>query len=464
MKFKVKVKEFLEGLEPAFAVATKATRRDYALANLVTIIAEQDKVFALADGGRMTISNEMSKIVYPDLNYECSRGGSCTVRAAELRATLSSFSLSDEITLETRTYTEPADSADADGDGGDSQADDGQSGTVASGQELVFTLVSDPEQFQTVPCLREVIRVPQAVIDHMETKTPHDAFQIRRDIFLYAANKVFFARGFEEHRNEGKYMYWMVRANKDYVRFVAGSGARFAVLDIDGADISNAASATNLIIPNEQTVPLLDIISKVEYNKERMYFYPTKGHLIIDCGSFRASMSGYEADKAWVDENKFLERDNSLVFTTKISDWSNVVRGISATFNEEMKKQHDFHYATLEINFKKKEITAKSDGIMKSNRKVPIINADVSPNLDKDGKMVFSCISQYLSEAVKCAAEDEFVQMELFDSKKPMIVRYHADSTGAVGDPKTFNLTNSTHGINERFAIFFSPTKSKSKD
>lgn len=454
MKFKVKIREFLEGLEPAFTVATKGIRRDYNHASLVTIVAEKDKVFVLADGGRMTISNEISNLTCDELNYECSKGGSCTVRASELKATLSSFSLSDEVTVETRAYTE-----DKASDGDDSDTADGaQSAPVSTGQELMFTLVSDSEQYQTVPCLREVINTPQPVIDFMETKKPDDAFQVRRDIFVYAATKVLFALGFEEKRE--KYMYWVVRANKEQVRFVSGSGAQFAVLDVDGADISNATKPMNLLIPNEQSAALIDIISRAEYNNEKIYFYTSPGYLIIDCASFRAAISNYEADIDWPDENRFLERSNKLVFTTKIGDWSNVVRGISATYNDEMKKQHDFHYATLDVNFKKNEIATKTDGLMKSNRKVPILGTQL-PSADQDNHMLISCISRYLAEAVKHAAEDEFVQIELADSKKPIIVRYHADSTGSVGDPKTFKKTNELYGISERFAIFFSPRKKK---
>lgn len=457
MKFKVKVKQFLEGLEPAFAVSTKGIRRDYALATLVTLIADKNRLHALADGGRMTISNEISNLTYDDLNYECAKSGTCTVRTSELKATLSSFSLSDEIYVEVRKYREDkaADPADATAGKSDDAAD--------SGNELVFTLSNDAEQFQTVPCLRDNIRVPQQVSDFMETQKPDDAFQIRRDIFVYAANKVLFARGFEEHRE--KYMYWLIRADKSNVRFAAGSGARFAILDIDGKDITNVGQHRDLLIPNEQSAPLIDIIAKAEYNNQIVHFYISKGHLIIDCASFRAAINSYEADIVWPDENQFLDRENVLTFTTKVGDWSNVVRGISATFNDEMKKQHDFHYATLDIVFAKKEIAAKTEGLMKSNRKVPILSTKIDTELEKEGHLVISCVSQYLAEAVKHAAEDEFIQIEMGDAKipigRPILVRYHADSTGSIGDPKTFRRTNEVFGIGERFAVFFSPKKKK---
>lgn len=288
MKFKVKVKEFLEGLEPAFTVATKGVRRDYPLATLVTIVAEKKKITVLADGGRMTISNEISDLTCGDVGfYECLSGGTCTVRTSELRATLSSFSLSDEIMIETRAYAENKADKDADAaDGDDKVVADA---AVESGQELLFTLLSDTEQYQTVPCLRSHIQTPQAVTDFMETQKPDDAFQMRREIFFYAASKVLFAQGFEEHRE--KYMYWVIRAEKEQVRFAAGSGARFAILDIDGKDITNVSKQTNLLIPNEQSAALLEIISKAEYNNEQIYFYTSNTHLIIDCASFRAAIS-----------------------------------------------------------------------------------------------------------------------------------------------------------------------------
>jgi hypothetical protein len=216
----------------------------------------------------------------------------------------------------------------------------------------------------------------------------------------------------------------------------------------------------NLLIPNEQTQPLLEVISKATYNNEYVNFFVSDKFLIIECGSFRASIAAYDSDIKWPNESDFLTRKNSLVFTTKISDWSNVVRGISATYNQDMKKQHDMHYATLDLNIGKKEITAKTEGMMKSSRKISVKDTKVIDNdMFKDGKFAFTCISQYIAEAIKNGSEDECIQIEAENARKPIIIRYHADSNGTVGDSSEFARANPVFGIKEKFSIFFAPKK-----
>lgn len=460
MKFKIKIKEFMEGLEPAFIVATKGIARDWPTADLVTINVEKDRIYALANGGKMSISNEISKFTCSELGLEIEKGGGCTVRASDLKATLLSFSLTDEVDVETRTYSEPQkDAAETDEDdaaGGDDGDEEGKSN---SGIELVFTLSNDPEQFQTVPCVRETIRVVQNVIDFMETQNKADAFSVKQNIFRYGASKVLFAHGFEEDRPT--YLYWVLRADPDKVRFVAGTGQRFAVLDMEGKGATNAKSHKDLLVPNEQSAALLSIISAATYNNEHILFYIAPKFLVVEHSSFRVVVPNYDPDIKFVDENRFLERSNNLVLTTKVSDWQNVVRGITATFSQEMKKQHDYHFATLDINFGKQEILAKSEGIMKSNRKIPIQNSDVATDLAQDGHMTFEFVSLYLAEAIKYADGGEHIQIELEKPNYPIIFRYHADSQGKVGDPKTFNRPDVFPEMNERFAVFFSPRKKK---
>lgn len=446
MKLRVKVKEFLEGLEPAFAVSAKGTVKDYPQAFMVTIRANKDRIHAIADGGRMSIDNEISNLTCDDLKYSCEKAGHFTVRAADLRATLLSFSLGEEIWVETRINAIPSVA--------NTPTDDE---SVQSGQEIVLTLVSDAEQFQTIPCLRDgyECRMPQGVTDFMETQKKDDAFQMRRLLFMHAANKVLFAQGYEEAKPH--YLYWIIRASQKSVRFAAGSGQRFAVLDIEGPNMTNTKADRNLLIPNEQSAAIIDIISKATYNEEFINFYSDAKHLVIECASFRAAINNYEANLSWPDENRFMERENSVVFTTKTSDWENIVRGMNATYNEDMKKTHDFHYAILDVNFEKNEIVTKTEGAMKSNRKIPILNIKVDSKLEKENHIAISCISNYLAEAIKNVADSECIQIEMVDAKKPLVFRYYADPTGVIEDSKKLTKTNEVFNVSERFTIFFAP-------
>lgn len=466
MKFNVRVKEFIKGVEPALSVATKGTVHNYQMAGLVTVEAIKEGIFLYGCGGRMSIKNELSKKYEDenDLNFACVTPGRFTVKAVDIKATLASFAPTDIISVELRTDStakQDDKSADASSEEESEEKDDGVAAQLAAGQEVVCTLLADQtgEQFQTMPCFQEHIAMPQYVIDFMEDKKKlNDAFKIRRDLFVYASNKILFARGFEEGKES--YMYWVIRAKQNSLRFVAGSGARFAILDVDGDDISNVKKEknVNLLIPNEQTQPILDIVSGSM--SEMLNFICIDKWMIIECGTFVAAISNYESDITWPDENTFLTRKNSMVFTTKISDWANVVRGIVATYDQDMKKQHDVHYATLDINLGKKELATKTDGMMKSSRKIPIKGTKViDDSASKDGKMLFTCVSKYIAEAIKHGSEDECVQIELENTRKPVIFRYHAPTDGTISDPKNFVLKNSIYNIDERFSIFFAPKK-----
>lgn len=472
MKFRVKVGEFLNGLDPAFIVATKGVVREFPSANLVTVEALDGCINVYATGGRMSISNEISKNTSEDLRYDCQTQGKFTVRVPDIKGTLMSFDPANEIWVELRAYKgKPDDAAPADGE---AEGEPAEAGAVQqlSGMEVVCTLTTDEEQFQTMPCFREYISMPQAVVDLMEpvkakAKGALEPFKVRRDVFIYATNKILFARGFEES-NE-KYMYWVIRAQKNNMRFIAGTGPRFAVLDIEGIqnhEISNVKGSKNLLMPNDQTQPILEVLAgaRSTTNNETLTdfanFYTNDKWLIIESGHFRMAVAGYQPDIEWPDENQVLGRKNTLVFTTKISDWSNVVRGISATFDTDMKKMHDIHYATMDINFKKGEIAAKTDGMMKSNRKIPIQKSNVTDtDLIGAGSLAFTCVSKYIAEAIKYGSDDECIQVEMTGARQPVIFRYHADSQGTVADPLNLSRPNNLHNINERFSIFFAPKK-----
>jgi len=445
MKFKAKVRDFIDGLEPAIIVATKGVVKNWELANIITIIAENKRILVRADGGRMNIENEISEhTCQNDLSYECEEEGACSVKASDIKATLLSFDPDEEVWVEERKFTEDRD------DSGDE--DDSTSAFQDSGKEIVFTQVSDSEQFQTMPCYRRFADKPQYVVDFMETQKDNDALKISKDIFVTATNRVFFAKGFEDHRE--KYQYWMIRARPGSVRFVAGSGGIFAALDLEGDNIIKGNNNFDLLVPIVQTGAILDIMSKV--SDENICFYRSDRHLVIKGSYFLASISNYEAGLKWVDENKFLDRNSPCKLTTKIADWSNVVRGMSATFSQDMKKEHDYHYATLTVDFDKKVILAKTEGQLRSNRKIPI--ADLQLNgLESDGKMVISCVSKYFAEAVKNSGNDEHVQIELETPKNALIFRYHAKDT--VDDAGSLSTEQGTSGISERYAVFFAPKK-----
>jgi len=449
MKFKVAVKDFSAGLTPAISVATKGVVKESPTAFLVMIVAQKDGILVLANGGRMGIKTHISDLHNcNDLKYKCEEEGSCAVRASELKATLESFNDEDEIWVEIRTYSENKDDAD--------NSEDKLLAEVDDGKELVLTLVSDSEEYQTMQTYRDIIETPQFISDLMETKNSKNSLQVRRDIFVSAAKRVFFARGFENTRET--YLYWVISAQPSEIRFATGSGARFAVLDLAGSDLTKGKDTFKILVPNTQTPAIIDVLESS--NDEFIMFFPDDNYLLIKGNSFEAFVSNYESETRWPDVSIFLDKKSPCRFTSKITNWGNVVRGISATLNEEIRKQHDFHYAELDIDFKNENfIQTKTEGVMRSKRKVIVDDMDISSDIKPSGSISVSCVSKYLAEAVKNAVDnDDYVQMEISDNKTPVIIRYHASQAVDGGD---FWSEINPSGIRERYTMFFAPRKVK---
>jgi len=422
MKFKARVRDLARGLDPAVTVATKGTIKEYDHALLVTLIADANGLTAIADGGKLSIYADIGNTEFDRLDYEHVSDGIVTVKAVDIRATLSSFDENELICIEL-------------------------TGDEDTGRELLCVLESDADQFQTLPVQSENIPRDRFIDDFMETVTDDSGLRIRRDLFVSAASRLSFAHGFEEYRPH--YLYWVIRAQKDEIRFAAGSGGRFAILDYIGSDLTNATDKVDLVIPNEQTVVLSDILGKI--SDENVFIHKTDRHLITKTNTFIAIASNYDPEIEWPNEAVFLDRENKYRITTRVGSWPNAVKGLAATNNEDVKKTHDYHVANLHIDLKSNMITAKTTGgPMRAQRKIKVEDADFDSG---EESLKLNFLSRYLFEAFKNSIDDEHVQIEIESEERPVVIRYHAGAE--VGDGDTFLKSNEAFGVKERYSVFF---------
>jgi len=424
MKFSVQVKDFARGLEPVVSVAVKGVTKEYENAFFTTLIVDDNGITGVADGGKVSIYADISNSRFDKLNFKHEVNGIATVKAADLKAVLASIDENEIINVEVT---------------GDDDA----------GRELMFTLESDPEQFQTLPINSENIPRDRYIDDYMEAVNDDDGLQIRRDLFASGASALTFTHGFEEYRPA--YLYWVIRASKDELRFASGSGGRFAVLEYIGHDLSNATDTTTLVVPNEQTQVFVDIVGKV--SDEMITLHKTDRHLVLKTSNFIAVASNYDPEIEWPDLDVFLKRDNTLRLTTRVGSWPNAVKGLAATYNEDAKKAFDYHVANLDIDLAGNIITAKTTGsTMRSKRKINIEDAEVKDS-DSMNTVNLNFLSKYLFEAFKNASDDEHVQIEIENELKPVVIRYHAGQQ--VGESDDFRKPNESFGVDERFTVFF---------
>lgn len=422
MKFRGRTKGLVESLDAMFNVALTPGIKDYENSNRITIFSEDNQIVCLADNGMVQLKGEISELDYPNLDYNCEINGSATVKVKELKEVLSSFPDNEIIEFEIISNN--------------------------NGEELKITSTLDNEIYQSLSTLTENIVFPKIVNDKLEAVD--DIFEIRRDIFNNGANRLAFARGFEDYR--AKYKYWMIRASKDGVRFTCGTGGRFAILEFIGSNISNVNNNTDFLIPCDQSSIITKLTAKI--NDENIQFINLDTHLVLRTKNYIMSMPNYDPPiEEWPDEGKVLARKNKYRMATRLGDWPSIVKGIIATNNDEYRKSNEYHIADITINNSSKDIVieAKSN-TMKSCRKARISDLDGEI---KDGHRL-RVESMYIQEAFKSAAEDDYVQWEFNDrtgrENNLVILRFYA--TPDIGNSEDFVRVNEATGMKERFTIF----------
>lgn len=428
MKFNVKAKGFFDGISPIIEVATKGVMKDFAGAGKVTLTATKSEIKAKSFGGRVAAETDISMLTTDDVEYEHEEDGSATVDAKRLASILESFDPSQMLCLEIKKTADGA------------------------GKELVISMKDDAEQFQTCPVLGAAVEMPQQAKKYVKEVA------IRRDLFVSAVNRIFFAIGFEEERVE--YMYWVLRVSAQHMRYVTGSGGRFAVSDFSGSDIIKIASPVpkggyvNFMLHKAHT-PVMISLMKQSKSDETITLKQSDpkdsapAQIVIETNTKRLTLVGLNPDQSYIDENMVLSQPYSHKITTKLSDWVWAAKGTMVTNHEGLKKERKAHTADVAADFKKKAIIIKTEeSVGKSSRKVPI--SDFEPK--NAGAVDFFCCTAYLNEIATFGDKDDYIQIECFGQQKPVIVRHHAQPQ--VGDGASC-VKEHADGCKESFVVMF---------
>lgn len=420
MKFKAIVGGLVAGLKPMHVVSTKGVLKNHDLADLMTIEAKPEGLEATADGGYVHGSNQINNSVY-NADYVCEAEGKVTVNASDLMGALSSFVASDTVTVELLD---------------------------ANGAEVVISSSVDADEVQTLPIVPRHCNFPKTSGNKKNKKAQ---IKVRRNVFLNYANKISFAHG--DQLQYKAFKYWIIRAlNNNSIRFVAGTGQIFAVVELEGTNFAATNGINSIMFPNDHTPIILSVLQDAKTDDIDIELFDS--HIFIDSGNIKLRIVNSESGIEWPDENKFLQRTSKYSFTTKVGNWKNAVKGIIATNNDEYRKQNKVHHCCMSIDLGKKIIHAKTtESSLKSNRKVPIEDIGTNEELQE---LSFKCASKYFSDIVSKATDDENLQFEMVDSATPIVVRYYADTV--VGDYRNFKKADD-NGLQERYSVFFAVAK-----
>lgn len=417
MKFTAQVGGLLKGLKPVLVVATKGILKDYQLGGLVTLNVVNGYIQAIADGGKVSATNEIGNDTY-NIDYVCDMDGVVTVNAVDLENALSSFAPSDKVSCE-----------------------------LVNGSTVRISSITDSDEVQTMP----IVGTPCQFHDINADGQKPTKLSIRRDIFQNYASKIMFAYGDQEQYKQ--FTYWVLRSfGTNSLRFVSGTGTIFAVAEVDGANMTDAKGDIKILFPNEQTTILLGMLKELTCDK--ILIESGERYICITCGAIRVNIYSCDPNVEWPDENRFLKRDSKYKLTTKAVNWKNAIKGILATNNVDLKEENKVHNCVLNIDLTKKIINTKTDHTLKSSRKVPI--EDIGTN-ETAKEVKINCVSKYMSEIINRSNDEEYLQFEIEDANQPVVVRHYADPKG-VGNYLAFNKP-SEDGLQERYSVFFATLK-----
>lgn len=416
MKFKAQAAGLLSGIKPMIAIATKGIQGDYAKANLITLKVLINHIEVIADGGHVNASSEISNDTHK-LDYSCENDGVVTVSANDFINSLSSFPSASLLSFQLIDNV--------------------------GGRELKM---SDNEEFQTLPVHNQHCEYTEPFTDNKDVVS----VTLRRDAFISYANKISFAHGDFEKCKE--YKYWVLQAIKENeIRFVSGSGMRFAVVELIGNNISDAKDVSTILFPNDQTQPILNVLESLSC--QDVTIKSKDRNIAIYCNNTKICIYTCDPDIVWPNIDTILRRSSKFIFTTKIYNWKNSVKGILATCNDSARKENKSLNCSLNIDLDKKVVQMNSNMTLKSSRKVFI--DDIATN-ETQKNIVVNCAIAYLNEVVSHGSDDGYLQFEIENSQSPIVIRHYSSS--GTGDPLGF-FKPVNDGTNERYTIFFATVK-----
>jgi len=421
MKFKINVKEFIRGLEPAVNIATKNVNSEFETSYHIILHAKNDHILTMAHGGFAAIISPISteNVSSKELKYECISEGKVIVNAIKLIGTLKAFLYEQEVIVDDST-----------------------------GQLMVSlsNVKEDDEQYQTIP-LVNIEEKPIPVADTYEK-----SITVNKEIFVDGLKRVEFAVGFEESKPYFECIMFIATPNK--LRFASGIGARFAVRDAEGI-FEEIKGTTQILFPKNNisniinvldNAPVQNITIKESINKEN-----TPDQIVIRFGENTLLLLGLDTSIKYYDMDKILKYNYPNKISTELSDWNYIMGGINATFDEDMKRENEVHNTNVSINSKIGKLLVETSSIMKAKRKIDIKEIVIN----EDNNPYFRCNTVYLSEMANKEGKKGTIYVNFKDQTKadkedekipPILVEYP-------------EIINDAKSIKEKFYMFFSISK-----
>lgn len=375
MKFTVNAKAFLAYIDPAIDVATKGTIKDFSSANKISISSNTDGLLVNAFGGKLSTSLNTSS----DISYKHEADGQAVVDCSQLLSAVQSFGDKDVV-------VELCDSA---------------------------VKISNGKNSQTVQTFTDSIDI----IDHY--LIAKSSWTIDRKLFLHAFGKVAFSMG--EMKEKERFYTLCLKKTDNSIRFIAGSGARFTVLDIADSTLVDHEGEKEILIPKEQMIALASIIKNSDCSTiviKQLLDDNENSQIVFMIDKNSYVISSVDNSLKYIDEEKRISKDTKMAFSTKRADWEGAIKGMNATFTSEYKKSNDVFVVMLDADTEDKVVKLSTDTPLKSERYIDII--DVSANDITSCELM--CVAPFISEILKYATDNDYVTFYINSETEPVLL------------------------------------------
>ncbi|KKL82865.1 hypothetical protein LCGC14_1980480 [marine sediment metagenome] len=425
MKFTVNAGVFAESLLPNIEVATKNIEKDFYGAEKITFHAEKDKLTAFSHGGKMALILSISNDTVNELSYDCKGEGKATILAINFDKTLKAIPPSAKLDVDATTSKMILSYIDA-------------------------TTKDKHKERQTIVFEDEEVKPP------VLAKKFKQEVKINREMFIGGLNKVKFAIGWAQ--TMPYYMVELFEIEEGKARFAAGTGARFAVLDIEGKCIEGLKEKQTFYFPKDSIDNMIKVLStssstdvSIKYAPSNSKSQKTPDQIIIDFEEGKnLILLGLDSSINYPALDNVINFDYPHRISSELDDWKYVVAGIDATYSPDIKAENDIHNTDVTARFDKEYFLVETRSKMEAERTVKF--GDIVETSDTGDSPSFRCGTNYLKEIYDAGGKIGKIIIQFEDKSndgkklRPVFVEFQEKE-------------NDSKGTTEKFKMFFAVSK-----
>jgi len=433
MKITCTASDFINIIEPACYVASKAMLKTNPFNDLITIKTEDNKINLLSFNGMMSLNTNIENVKLENDNMKVEGVGKITISSTNLLKNIKSFRDEEELIIELYSENDQKD--------------------------LRISKKEDLEEFQSLPCYSTDISTP----DYARVDIAKE-IEVHRETFVAGANRVNFAQGDEKSGELAKFSYWLLRFAGSKMRFAAGDNRRFPILDVNGDGIfKTKAKTANIMFPKEQSAVLLKLLSsskcntfKIKESKKTSLYYQ-----LFEFDNHSLIISHVDPNIQWPDESKILNKDIKTKFVVSAEDWAVVAKAVDAAFDGEEIDNNKSEVVTLKTEFKENLLHIEVNETHRISRKVSFLDYWSETGEDLEFKVFALYLKEIFNKGEK-QGKYQFDFGEVVENANgdktvgPFFVRYYADEK--VQDKKEIKLLDNGTGWQYQFLFIILPT------